>query len=150
MRLALFEPEIPQNTASILRLCACLGVPVDIIEPCGFVFDDKRLKRVGMDYIDLVHYELHASWAAFRAARPQRLILLTTKAEQSHLDFSFEKDDILMVGRESSGVPADIAATIPYKVKAPLVKETRSFNVGQAATLVLGEALRQIDGFPPH
>ena len=148
MRLALFEPEIPQNTASLLRLCACLGVPLDIIEPCGFVFDDKRLKRVGMDYIDFVQYDLHSSWSAFQAARPQRLVLLTTKVTTAHLDFTFEKDDILMVGRESSGVPQDIAETILHKVKVPLIPEARSFNVAQAATLVLGEALRQIDGFP--
>lgn len=148
MRLVLFEPEIPQNTASMLRLCACLGVPVDIIEPCGFVFDDRKLKRVGMDYIDFVDYTLHSSWEAFKEKCTGRLVLLTTKAITPHTSFSFKSDDCIMVGRESSGVPEGIAKEIPSKLKIPLAGQARSLNVAQAATLALGEALRQIDGFP--
>lgn len=148
MRLVLFEPEIPQNTASMLRLCACLGVSVDIIEPCGFVFDDRKLKRVGMDYIDVVDYTLHSSWDAFKAQLSGRLVLLTTKATTPYTSFSFEENDCLMVGRESSGVPEDIARGMDHKIKIPLCSHTRSLNVAQAATLVVGEALRQLDGFP--
>ncbi|MEX2631824.1 MAG: TrmH family RNA methyltransferase [Tistlia sp.] len=148
MRLALYQPDIPQNAGAILRLGACLGVGVDIIEPCGFFFDDKRLRRAGMDYLAIASFERHRDWAAFRAARPQRLLLLTTKATLGHLEVDFAADDILLLGRESAGVPESVHREADLRLAVPLVAGARSLNIATAAALVLGEALRQTQGFP--
>lgn len=148
MRLALFQPDIPQNAGAILRLCGCLGVGVDIIEPCGFFLDDRRLKRAGLDYLAIASFERHRDWSAFRAARPGRLLLLTTRAERGHLDFAYETDDVLLLGRESAGVPEQVHRAADACLKIPLVSGARSLNLATAAALALGEALRQTAGFP--
>ena len=163
MRLALFEPDIPQNTGTLMRLCACLGVPLDIIEPCGFILSDKKLKRAGMDYIDHLALTKHTGWDAFKTATEgQRLVLLSTKAADSFLDFKFRPDDVLLAGRESGakapgfdlaagrgGVPDHVHAYCAAKVLVPMAKGLRSLNVALASALVLGEALRQTGGYPP-
>ncbi|MBT7957495.1 MAG: tRNA (cytidine(34)-2'-O)-methyltransferase [Rhodospirillaceae bacterium] len=150
MRLALFEPDIPQNTGTILRLAACFGIGVDIIEPCGFVFSDRRLKRAGMDYLDQVELTKHDSWAKFIANGDQnrRIVLLTTKADTSYTDFEFQPADILLLGRESAGVPDEVHAAVDARLKVPMSPEMRSLNIAVSAAMVLGEALRQTDGFP--
>jgi tRNA (cytidine/uridine-2'-O-)-methyltransferase len=144
MRLALYEPDIPQNTGTMLRLAACLGVPVDLIEPCGFVWSDRRLRRSGMDYLEGVSLTRHASWAAFRADRGAgRLVLLTTSGDVAHTGFAFRLSDTLLVGRESAGVPAEVHEAADARVVIPMVPGARSLNVALAAALALGEALRQ-------
>ncbi len=149
MRLALFEPDIPQNTGTLMRLCACLNVPMDIIEPCGFILSDKNLRRAGMDYLDRLDLTRHLDWAAFKAARSsQRLILLSTKSGDSFLDFKFQADDVLLAGRESAGVPDSVRQACPAGVRIPMAEGMRSLNVALASALVLGEALRQTKGYP--
>ena len=149
MRIALYQPDIPQNTGTILRLAACLGVPVDVIEPTGFPWSDARFRRAGMDYRDIAHVTRHLSWDAFLAARaPGRLVLLTTRAESSPYDFSFAATDTLLLGRETAGVPDDVHELCDARLRIPMVAETRSLNVAVAAALALGEALRQCGGFP--
>lgn len=153
MRLALFEPDIPQNAATLLRLAACLGVAADIIEPCGFVLGEARFRRAGLDYLDAVDLTRHASWRAYRAWRDRgdkggRLVLLTTRARVPYTDFAFQRHDTLMVGRESEGVPAQVAAAADAQVRIPMGRGRRSLNVAVAAAMVLGEALRQTKGFP--
>jgi tRNA (cytidine/uridine-2'-O-)-methyltransferase len=148
MRLALFEPDIPQNTGTILRLAACFGVGVDIIGPCGFLWSDRRLKRAGLDYLEQVEVARHDSWPAYwrgHKARPGggRLVLLTTRASVSYLDFAFCPDDTLLLGRESAGVPDTVFETADVCVRIPLEPGLRSLNVALAAAMVLGEALRQ-------
>jgi tRNA (cytidine/uridine-2'-O-)-methyltransferase len=154
MRLALFQPEIPQNTGTLLRLGACLDVPVDVIEPCGFVINDRNLKRAGMDYIKQALFHQHPSWQAFlehletQNPRP-RLILLTPHTSAAYTDFSFKPDDILMTGRESNGVPQEVFNQCDAHVKIPMTPAARSINVALSAAMVLGEALRQTNQFPP-
>ena len=149
MRIALYQPDIPQNTGTILRLGACFGVPVDIIEPAGFPWDDARLRRAGMDYRDLAQVTRHSSWSAFRANRGAgRLVLLTTRATQFHHRFEFSLDDTLLLGRESAGVPEEVHEAVDARIRIPLVAEARSLNVAVATALALGEALRQCGGFP--
>jgi len=148
MRLALYEPDIPQNCGTILRLVACLGVSADIIGPCGFLWDDRRLRRAGMDYLAGAQVARHDSWAAFERQRQGRLLLLTTKAEQSYLDMAFTPGDVLLLGRESAGVPEAVHRTADARLKIPMRPERRSLNVALAAAMVLGEALRQTEGFP--
>ncbi|GAB6052909.1 tRNA (cytidine(34)-2'-O)-methyltransferase [Magnetospira thiophila] len=149
MRLVLFQPDIPQNAGTLFRLAACFGLPVDLIEPCGFVLSDKHLKRAGMDYLDLAHIRRHESWEAFEAQRAgRRLVLLTTRGAVTYTDFAFQGDDLLMVGRESAGVPDGVHAAADARLRIPLTATARSLNVAVAAALVLGEALRQTDGFP--
>ena len=148
MRLALFEPDIPQNAGAILRLGACLGLPVDIIEPCGFLLDDKRLRRAGMDYLDQVEMTRHDSWAAYDRTRSGRLLLLTTKGRRRYTDFTFRADDTLLLGRESAGVPEEVHAAAAARLVIPLRPEARSLNVALAAAMVLSEALRQTESFP--
>src|SRR5262249_39224940 len=148
MRLALFEPDIPQNAGALIRLGACMGVPVDIIEPCGFLFDDARLKRAGMDYLDLATVKRHASWDAFLRTTAGRMILLTTKAAQSFVDFGFEPEDTLILGRESEGVPEHVHAAVVARLRIPMQHGLRSLNVALAGAMVLGEALRQTKAFP--
>ncbi|MFA6279425.1 MAG: tRNA (cytidine(34)-2'-O)-methyltransferase [Bdellovibrionales bacterium] len=146
LRLALYQPDMPTNTGSMLRLGACLGVGLDIIEPCGFIWDDKRLRRVAMDYIDHINYERHRDWGTFLAAKgARRLVLLTTKAAVPYTDFAFKPDDVLMVGRESAGVPEDIHNAVDARVTIPMEEGLRSLNVALAAAMVLGEALRQTE-----
>ena len=151
MRLALYEPDIPQNAGTMIRTAACLGVAVDVIEPCGFVLGDRRLRRAGMDYLARATLVRHASWDAFRAARGGsvgRLVLLTTRADAVYTDFAFDATDTLMVGRESAGVPDAVHDAADARVRVPLVPGERSLNVAAAAAMVLGEALRQTAGFP--
>ena len=149
MLLVLFEPDIPQNTGSMIRLAACMGMGLHIIEPCGFPLDDKRMRRVAMDYYDLALPVKHISWQAFLEWRgTRRIILLTTRATQSYTDFRFQADDILLLGRESSGVPAEVHATADASVKIPVQAPARSLNLVQAASMVAGEALRQTGQLP--
>ena len=148
MRIALYEPEIAQNVGAVLRLGACFGVAVDLIEPMGFAWDDKRVRRTAMDYIDAVELTRHADFEAFREARGGRLILLTTKAAHSPYDFAFADDDILLFGKESAGVPAAIAARCDAALRIPIRSHVRSLNLATAAALALGEALRQTQGLP--
>ncbi len=151
MRLALFEPDIPQNVGAMLRLCACLGMPLDVIEPCGFAFDDRKLRRAALDYADKAVLARHVSWDAFLQAQAKakgRLVLLSTKAEILYTDFAFAKDDTLLVGRESAGVPEDVHARADARLTIPMQAGLRSLNVGLAAAMVLGEALRQTKTFP--
>jgi tRNA (cytidine/uridine-2'-O-)-methyltransferase len=149
MQIALYQPDIPQNLGSILRLCACFGVTCHIIEPCGFILDDKRLKRVAMDYATLASWHRHLSWERFRdAAQAQsaRIVLLTTKAPTSCYTFSFHPSDILLLGRESAGVPEAVAQQADARVVIPLTPPARSLNVALAAAIALGEGLRQTNG----
>ncbi len=149
MRIALYEPEIAGNVGAVLRLGACLGVAVDLIEPMGFVWDDKRVRRAAMDYIDHVEIARHAGFTAFRAAvGDARLVLFTTKATASPYDFAFRSDDVLLFGKESAGVPADVAEVCDARLRLPIRREVRSMNLAMAAGLALGEALRQVGGLP--
>jgi tRNA (cytidine/uridine-2'-O-)-methyltransferase len=148
MRLALYQPDIPQNTGALLRLAACLGVEVDLIEPAGFVLSDKRLRRAGMDYMDRVPLTRHASWDAYENACENRLVLLTTRADMPFTAFGFEPGDTLLLGRESAGVPEDVHARADGRLRVPMVPGARSLNVALAASMVLSEALRQTRGFP--
>jgi len=148
MRIALYEPDIPQNLGAFIRLSAGLAVPLDIIEPCGFPLDDKRIRRAAMDYYDLAALVRHASWAAFcRDRTPGRLVLLTTKGARTFPDVVFEPTDTLLLGRESAGVPDEVHAAAALGLRVPLQKGARSLNVALAASMVLSEALRQTSGF---
>ena len=148
-RLALFEPDIPQNAGTLMRLCACLGVAMDIIEPCGFVISDKNLKRAGMDYIEHLDLTRHMNWEAFKTAHAgRRRVLLTTKAAGSYLDFAFRPDDVLIAGRESAGVPEHVHGQCDARLLIPMRTGLRSRNVALASAMVLGEALRQTKMFP--
>jgi tRNA (cytidine/uridine-2'-O-)-methyltransferase len=144
MRLCLYQPEI----AAVMRLGACMGVPVDLIEPMGFEWDDKRVRRTAMDYVDHVEVIRHASFQAFRAAVAGRLILFTTKGSLSPYEFEFAEDDILMFGQESVGVPAQVAKQSDARLRIPIRGQVRSFNLATSAALALGEALRQTQGLP--
>lgn len=148
MRIALYQPEIPGNVGAILRLSACFGVGVDIIEPCGFVFSDKKLKRAGMDYADHVAIDRHADWAAFQAQKRGRVILLSSKASTALPDMAFQSGDTLLMGQESAGVPEDVRAACDAQVRIPLMPGLRSLNVSVATGIALFEALRQTGGLP--
>ena len=154
MRLALFQPDIPQNTGTLLRLGACLDVEVDIIEPCGYIFSEKTLKRAGMDYLDLVKYRRHHSWEHFlqyRAEHPEeygRIVLLTTKASEPYYDFKFQPNDIILMGRDSAGVPEEVHQTADARLLIPMNHNARSINVAVSAVMVVGECLRQTQMFP--
>lgn len=148
VRLALYEPDIPQNTGTILRLGACLGVAVDIIEPCGFVLDDRRLRRAGMDYLDRAAMTRHASWQAFHREHTGRLVLLTTRGEDRLPEFRFRRGDTILLGRESAGVPEPVRDAADARVVIPMTEGARSLNVALAAAMALGAALGQIDQFP--
>ncbi len=146
MRIALYEPDIPQNTGAILRLCACLGVEAHIIEPAGFPTSDRAFRRAGMDYLDHVEIRRHASWAAFEVWRLEarsRLILFTTHADLSYLDHAYQADDTLLFGRESSGVPNAVHEAADTHVLIPMREGLRSLNVAMVAAMAVGEALRQ-------
>ena len=149
MRIALFEPEIAGNVGAVLRLGACLGAAVDLIEPMGFTWDDRRVRRAAMDYIDHVEVTRHASFAAFRDTLGQsRLVLFTTKASIDAYGFAYRPDDVLLFGKESAGVPPEVAALADEKVRLPMRAEVRSLNLATSAALALGEALRQTGGLP--
>lgn len=148
MRLCLHQPDIAGNVGTILRLAACLGVAVDIVEPCGFAFGDRALKRAGMDYAATARIHRHADWAAFRVAVPGRLVLLTT-AGGTRLDATtFAPGDVLLLGSEGAGVPPDVHAAADLRVRIPMQPGYRSLNVAVAAGIALGEALRQTGGWP--
>jgi len=152
MRLALYQPDIPQNTGTILRLAACLGVPVSIIEPAGFDLSDRALRRAGLDYLAHVELERHQSWSAFEAWRADlgkpRVVLLTTHGDDPYTSFRFAADDIVLLGRESAGVPIEVHRAADARVRIPVREGLRSLNVAIAAAMVLGEALRQTAQFP--
>ena len=149
MRIALYQPDIPQNTGSILRTFACLGIGVDIIEPCGFVWGNKQMKRVSLDYLDKASFVRHSDWSAFQGARKSyRKVLLTTKTNLAFIDFKFEVNDILILGQESAGVPAEVHESVDARITIPLEAGLRSFNQAIAAAIVGGEALRQLNAFP--
>ena len=148
MRLCLFQPEIAGNVGAVMRLGACMGVPVDLIEPMGFDWDDKRVRRTAMDYIDHVDVTRFSSFEAWRADQPGRLILFTTRGLASPYEFKFQPGDILMFGKESGGVPAQVAAASHARLRIPIRREVRSFNLATSAALALGEALRQTGELP--
>lgn len=154
MRIAIYQPDIAQNTGTILRLCACLSVPVDIIEPAGFDIGDRALKRAALDYLSHVDITRHVSFAAFRESRTAisppgaRLVLLTSHADMPHHQFAFEKNDTLMLGRESAGCPEDVHQIASARITIPMRPGLRSLNVAVAGAIVLGEALRQTGGYP--
>lgn len=152
MRLALFEPDIAQNAGTMMRLAACLGLAVDLIEPCGFIVGDAKFRRSAMDYLDRIELVRHRSWAAFQAARlgraqPGRLVLLTTRADRRYVDARFATDDTILVGRESAGVPDAVHDAADLRLLVPMQPGLRSINVALAAAMVVGEALRQTNLF---
>jgi tRNA (cytidine/uridine-2'-O-)-methyltransferase len=152
VRLALYQPDIPQNAGSLMRLGACLGVGIDVIEPCGFLLSDRNFRRAGMDYLKSADIRRHASWNRFRegftADPAQRLVLLTTRGAMAYTEFAFQAADTLLVGRESAGVPDEVHGAADARLVIPLKAGLRSLNVAQAAAMVLGEALRQTALFP--
>lgn len=148
MRLALYQPDIPQNAGAMMRLAACLGVEIDVIEPCGFVLDDRRMRRAGMDYLDRVRMTRHASWERFAAGLTGRLVLLTTAGDSAYDRFPWRPDDVLLVGRESAGVPGEVHRAAAARIVIPMAPGMRSLNVAQAAAIALAEALRATGGLP--
>ncbi len=145
VEIALYQPDIAPNAATIGRMCACFGLTLTIIEPAGFAFTDSSFRRAGMDYLDKLDLRRVASWQAFQAQLSgRRLVLLSTKASVPYTDFTFQAGDTLLLGRESAGVPSEVHAAIPNRVRIPMMAETRSLNVAMAAAIVTGEALRQI------
>jgi len=148
MRLALYQPDQAGNVGAILRLCACLDVAVDVIEPCGFAYSDRALKRAGMDYRMLAKVSRKADWSAFEAGVEGRIVLFTTRAEVAFLDAAFEPQDVLLFGSESRGAPEEVHARADLRVRIPIVAEARSLNIAVAAGIGLAEALRQTGGWP--
>ena len=147
-KIALFEPDIPQNTAAIIRTCACLGANLEIIEPCGFLLSDKRFKRVVMDYIDEKNIKFHKSFNEFlKSKENQRIVLMTTKASISYTKFKFEENDTILFGRESAGVPERIHKLIKNRLKIPMKNNKRSLNLATAVAIVLAESLKQTKFF---
>ena len=143
-KIALYEPDIPQNTASIVRTCSCLGAQLEIIEPCGFLLSDKRFKRVVMDYMDNNNISFYKDYKEFfKEKKTQRVILITTKANRSYTSFSFRKDDTILFGRESSGVPENIHKIVNERLRIPMVKNKRSLNLATSVGIVLAEQIRQ-------
>ena len=143
-KIALFEPDIPQNTAAIIRTCACLGAKLEIIKPCGFLLSDKRFKRIVMDYIDEKDINFYQSAGAFfKSKKNQRIILMTTKASISYTEFKFEKNDTILFGRESAGVPEKIHKLIKNRLKIPMEKNKRSLNLASSVAIMLAECLKQ-------
>jgi|TARA_B100000795_G_C22563387_1_gene347245 tRNA (cytidine/uridine-2'-O-)-methyltransferase len=143
-KIALYEPDIPQNTAAIIRTCVCLGADLEIIEPCGFFFSDKRFKRVVMDYMDEKMIKFYQnSEEFFESKKDQRVILLTTKSTESYTKFKFKNNDTLLFGRESAGVPTHVHNSIKHKLKIPMVNNKRSLNIASSVAIILSENLRQ-------
>ena len=144
-KIALYEPDIPQNTASIIRTCSCLGADLEIIEPCGFLFSDKRFKRVVMDYMDKDKIKFYKNFQTFiKLKDKKRIVLITTKANKSYTNFSFKSDDVILFGRETAGVPKEVHDTVSVKLKIPMVKNKRSLNLASSVAIVLSELIRQI------
>ena len=144
LKIALFEPDIPQNTAAIIRTCACLGAKLEIIEPCGFLFSDKRFKRVVMDYMEEKEIKLYeSSDQFFKSKKDQRIILMTTKASKSYSNFKFDKNDTILFGRESAGVPEWIHKLIKNRLKIPMKNNKRSLNIASSVAIILAECLKQ-------
>lgn len=149
MELALYQPDIPQNTGTLMRLAACMKIKLHIIEPCGFVLSDKNLKRAGMDYMGQVDLVRHTSWEAFKeATKDKRLVLMTTKTDLPYTEFEYQKNDILIAGRESAGVPDSVHNECTSRVTIPMTAETRSLNIAIASAMILGESLKQTNSFP--
>jgi tRNA (cytidine/uridine-2'-O-)-methyltransferase len=148
IRLVLFQPDIPQNAGAMMRLSACMGISLDLVEPCGFPLDDQRMKRAGMDYLPMLDLVRHTSWESFRKIPGGRLVLLTTAGDVSHADFAFRPDDRIIVGRESAGVPPEVHEAANERLVIPMRPGLRSINVALATAMVLGEAMRQTGGFP--
>lgn len=145
IHLALFQPEIPQNTGAAMRLTACMGIPLDIIEPCGFVWDEARIRRSAMDYIQYVVLKRHSNWDQFRTKyKSRRVVLLTTKSTLSYLDFPFQHGDILLAGQESAGAPPHVHESVEARITIPMMLGPRSMNIINACAMVVGEALRQV------
>ena len=143
-KIALYQPDIPQNTAAIIRICSCLGADLEIIEPCGFLFSDKRFKRVVMDYMDHKIIKFYQSYEEFiKTKKNQRVILLTTKSAEPYVEFKFENNDTLLFGRESAGVPDQVHNSIKHKLKIPMINNKRSLNIASSVAIVLSENLRQ-------
>jgi tRNA (cytidine/uridine-2'-O-)-methyltransferase len=143
-KIALYEPDIPQNTAAIIRTCACLGADLEIIEPCGFLFSDKRFRRVVMDYMDEKMIKFYqSSEDFFKSKKDQRVILLSTKSTESYTSFKFENNDTLLFGRESAGVPEHVHHLIKHRLKIPMINNKRSLNIASSVAIVLSENLRQ-------
>ena len=143
-KIALYEPDIPQNTAAIIRTCACLGAKLEIIEPCGFILSDKRFKRVVMDYMDFEQIEFyHSSDKFFETKKNQRIVLMTTKGSISYTNFEFNSEDTILFGRESAGVPESVHKLIKNRLKIPMNENTRSLNIASSVAIVLAESLRQ-------
>jgi len=144
IKVALYEPDIPQNTAAIVRLCACFGARLDIIEPCGFFLSDKRFKRVVMDYINKCKIKSFKDFTAFKKDKKnERIILMTTKAKKKYFDFKFNKNDTILFGRESAGVPQLVHKSVDYKLIIPIQKKARSLNIVSSVAITLAEALKQ-------
>jgi tRNA (cytidine/uridine-2'-O-)-methyltransferase len=151
IELALYQPDIAANTGTLARLCACLNLKLTIIEPAGFAFDDSKLRRAGMDYLDIAAIRRVPSWQHFCAENTsRRIVLLTTKSTTSYASFAFQPNDILLLGRESAGVPEHVHTYAAAQLTIPMQKSARSLNVALAASIVLGEALRQTNGFPTY
>lgn len=148
MRIALHQPEIAGNVGTILRLAACVALPVDVIEPCGFAFSDRALARAGMDYATRAAVTRHADWSAFRAARPERLILFTTAGDIRLPDMRFEAGDVLLFGSESAGAPAYVHDAATHRIRVPIAADARSLNIAMACAMGVAEALRQTGGWP--
>ena len=145
-KIALYEPDIPQNTASIIRTCSCLGAKLEIIEPCGFLFNDKRLKRVVMDYMNINEIKFYeSSNDFFELKKNRRIILMTTKARKKYYDFKFKKNDTILFGKESAGVPDKIHKLINHKLKIPMVEKKRSLNLSTSVSIVIAECVRQLN-----
>ena len=143
-KIALFEPDIPQNTAAIIRTCACLGAKLEIIEPCGFFLNDKRFKRVVMDYLDEKQIEFYENFEHFyKQNKNQRIILMTTKTSMPYTKFKFEKNDTILFGRESAGVPEKVHKLVKYRLKIPMINNKRSLNVSSSVAIILAESLKQ-------
>ena len=143
-KIALYQPDIPQNTAAIVRTCSCLGVQLEIIEPCGFFLSDPRFKRVVMDYMDISSIKFYKSYEEFvKSKKSKRIILATTKAKNIYTNFNFKKDDTLLFGRESAGVPESIHKKIKNKLKIPMIKNKRSLNLATSVAIIISEGLRQ-------
>ena len=143
-KIALYEPDIPQNTAAIIRICACLGAKLEIIEPCGFLLTDKRFKRVVMDYIDIDQINFYqSSEKFFETKKNQRIVLMTTKGSISYTEFKFNSEDTILFGRESAGVPENVHKIIKNRLKIPMNENARSLNIASSVAIVLAESLRQ-------
>jgi|TARA_X000001036_G_C20213628_1_gene616790 tRNA (cytidine/uridine-2'-O-)-methyltransferase len=143
-KIALYEPDIPQNTAAIIRTCSCLGADLEIIEPCGFLFSDKRFKRVVMDYIDEKMIKFYqSSDEFFQSKKNKRVILMTTKSSKSYVNFKFKSDDTLLFGRESAGVPKNVHDLIKHRLKIPMINNKRSLNIATSVAIILSENLKQ-------